>query len=106
MKLTQIMKQAQEMQDKMQQMQNELNERDVEGNSGGGLVKITMSAKGKLRTITLDPSVVNNNEIDVLEDLIIAAFNQARSKADAMIEEETREMMGGLNLPPNMKLPF
>lgn len=104
--LAQMMKQAQEMQSKMQQMQERVAQAEVAGQSGGGMVSVVMTGKGLLRKIKIDPKLADPNEVEVLEDLIVAAVNDAKAKADAMIAGETEKMMGGLNLPAGFKLPF
>ncbi|MEM7071040.1 MAG: YbaB/EbfC family nucleoid-associated protein [Pseudomonadota bacterium] len=106
MKLADMMQQAQEMQQKMQTMQDELNEREVTGEAGGGLVKISMSAKGQLHKINIDPELMKQSQINILEDLIVAAFNQAHSKGKQLVEDETKRMMTNMGLPPNIKLPL
>lgn len=104
--LGQMMKQAQEMQQRMQDMQEELARVEISGASGGGMVKVTVTAKGEMRKIDIDPSLIVPEDRDMLEDLILAAHNDARAKADAYVHEETQKIMGGLKLPPGMKLPF
>ena len=101
-----LMKQAQQMQAKMQEMQQRLAEMEVEGASGGGMVKVTATGKGDVKRLKIDKSLVDPNDVEVLEDLIVAAINDARSKADAMSVEEMQKLTGGLNLPPGIKLPF
>lgn len=104
--LGQMMKQAQELQDRMQAMREELESLEVEGASGGGMVGVVLNGKGEMRRIELDPAIVDPAEKDVLEDLIVAAVNDARAKADRRAEEEMRKLTGGLPLPPGLKLPF
>ena len=104
--LTNMMKQAQEMQSKMAEMQNRLGDIEVTGQSGGGMVTAVMTAKNELRSLTLDPSLVSADEKEMLEDLIVAAINDARIKAEARVQEETSQLMGGMKLPPGLKLPF
>ena len=101
-----MMKAASEMKGKMEAMQAELAEMVVEGRSGGGLVTVALSGKGDLRGLKIDPTLANPSEIEVLEDLIVAAFNDAKGKVEAAVQEETSKLMGGLKLPPGMKLPF
>lgn len=101
-----LMKQAQAMQAKMSELQEKLASTEVTGASGGGLVEATITGKGEVRRIKIDPSLVNPAEIEVLEDLVAAAINDARSKADAAAAEQMRQLAGGLDLPPGMKLPF
>src|SRR5262249_14382552 len=106
MNIGQMMKQVQDMQAKMAEMQNRLAETEVIGQSGGGLVTATMNGKGELRRIKIDPKAVEPAEIEMLEDLIVAACADAKAKAEARAGEETQKMMGGLQLPPGVKLPF
>lgn len=104
--LVQMMKQAQDMQGKMQQMQERVAQTEIAGQSGGGLVNVVMTGKGQMRKIKIDPKLANPAEIEMLEDMILAALNDAKAKADALIAGETEKMMGGMNLPPGFKLPF
>ncbi len=101
-----MMKQAQEMQTRMQEMQAEMEKLEVQGTSGGGLVNVTITGKGELRRLSVDPSLVDPNDKEVMEDLIVAAVNDAKAKADERMRDETQKLMGGLQLPPGMKLPF
>ena len=104
--LSQMMKQAQEMQAKMQEMQDRLDAAEITGVSGGGLVTVILTGKGNLRKLKIDPSLVDPSDVGVLEDLITAAFNDARNKVEAFAAEKMSEIAGGLQLPPGMKLPF
>ena len=101
-----MMKQAQQMQQRMQEMQAELDLVEMEGASGGGLVKITVNGKGDLKRINLDKSLMDPEETEVLEDLIVAAFADAKGKVEAHVSAEMAKVTGGLKLPPGMKLPF
>ena len=101
-----MMKQMQDMKSKMADMQGRLDGIDVEGQSGGGLVHVTMNGKGEMKKIKLDPKLIDPAEIEMLEDLVVAACNDAKQKAEAQIASETEKVMGGLKLPPGMKLPF
>lgn len=101
-----MMKQAQEMQTKMQEMQTRMESLEVDGASGGGMVTATLTGKGEMRRLSIDPSLINPDDKEVLEDLIVAAVNDAKAKADTRMREETEQMMGGLKLPPGMQLPF
>ena len=101
-----IMKQAQEMQQKMGEMQAELENLLVVGTSGAGMVTVTMNGKGLLKEVKIDPELFTSEEAEVVEDLIIAAHNDAKAKSDARAQEQMSKMTGGLNLPPGMKLPF
>ena len=104
--LGQMLKQAQQMQQKMAEMQAALEQSEVEGRSGGGLVTIVMSAKGDLRRIGIDPSLLVPDDAGLLEDLIVAAHADARSKAEAMMREELAKATGGLKLPDGFQMPF
>ena len=101
-----MMKKAQEMQKKMQEMQESLSNLEVEGTSGGGIVKIIMNCKNEVKKIDIDPSIIKNDEKEVMEDLIIAALNDAKSKAEEKSQDKMKELTGGLGLPPGMKMPF
>jgi len=104
--LAQIMKQAQEMQSKMSEMQENLVNVEITGESAAGMVSVTLNGKGGMIRLKIDPSLINPSDAEVMEDLILAAHNDARSKVDARMQEETSKMMGGIELPPGMKLPF
>ena len=99
-----MMKQMGEMQTRMQQMQEELAALEVQGQAGAGLVKVTMSGKGELRKVSIDPSLVKPEEAEILEDLIVAAAQDAKAKLDMQLQEKMQEMAGGLPLPPGLKL--
>jgi DNA-binding YbaB/EbfC family protein len=101
-----MMKQAQQMQKKMKELQDGLANLEVEGSSGGGLVKITVNGKGEVKKIKIDPSLMKPEESEILEDLIVAAINEAKKKAEEATAEEMKKLTGGLNLPPGFKLPF
>ena len=102
----QMMKQAQVMQARMTAMQENLGKLEIEGQAGGGLVKVTLNGKGEMRRLKIDPSLAQPSEVEVMEDLIIAAFNDAKNKVEAHVNEEMAKITGGLQLPPGMKLPF
>ncbi len=104
--LGQMLKQAQELQGKMQEMQAALAEMEVSGVSGGGMCEVVMNGKGEARRVHIDPKLVNPDDAEVLEDLILAAINDARAKADEHMREEMGKLTGGLPLPPGMQLPF
>ena len=104
--IAQMMKQAQEMQSRVEEMQNQLQTIEVTGESGAGLVTVTMTGKGMMRAINIAPSLAIPAEVEVLEDLIVAAVNDARQKAEDLAAEEMRKLTGGLSLPPGFKLPF
>ena len=101
-----MMKQAQELQKKMAEAQNKLNEIEVEGTSGGGLVKVIATAKGSFKTMSIDESLIKIEEKEILEDLIIAAINDAKQKGENAAQEQMKSLTGGLPLPPGMKIPF
>ncbi len=101
-----LMKQAQQMQAKMAEAQLELEQTVVEGVAGGGLVKVVLTAKGSMRSVSIDPSLLKPEEKQILEDLILTAHMQARAKAEDAMAEKMKALTGGLPLPPGMKLPF
>ena len=100
-----LMKQAQQMQENMKKMQEQLAEIEVEGQSGAGLVKVVMTCKNEVRRVTIDPSLLADDK-DMLEDLVAAAVNDAVRKAEATAQEKMSGMTAGLPLPPGFKLPF
>ncbi len=100
-----IMKQAQMMQKKMEEAQKKLAESEVTGTSGGGMVKVTLNGKFETKKVEIDKSLVNPEETDILEDLLLAAFNDAQGKVDTMMSEGMKDVTGGLNLG-GLKLPF
>ncbi|MEE9478927.1 MAG: YbaB/EbfC family nucleoid-associated protein [Kiloniellales bacterium] len=102
----QIMKQAQQMQAKMAELQEQLADLEVHGAAGGDMVQVTMNGKGVLRAVKIDPSLINADDAAVLEDLIVAAVNDAKRKVEACVSEEMQKLTGGLNLPPGMSLPL
>ena len=104
--MSQIMKQAKAMQEKMAEMQKKIEETEIEGSSGGGAVKIVMNGKHEVKNLFIDPSIVNSNEKEVLEDLIIAALNDANKKIAENTNEQLGSISGGKGLPPGFKLPF
>tara|TARA_B100000700_G_C14575590_1_gene637672 strand:+ start:284 stop:607 length:324 start_codon:yes stop_codon:yes gene_type:complete len=101
-----MMKQAQQLQKKMAEAQEKLNSIEVQGVSGGGMVKVTATAKGDIKRIVLDESLLNSNEKEITEDLIVAAVNDAKQKGELAAQEEMKSLTGGMPLPPGMKLPF
>lgn len=102
--LMKLMKQAGEIQDRMQKLQEDLGALEVEGTSGGGLVTVTLNGKMEPRGIRIDPSLIKPEEREMLEDLILAAFQDAKGKAEAAVQAKMQEITGGLPLPPGMKL--
>lgn len=101
-----MMKAAGEMKAKMEAMQAELADLVVEGNSGGGMVSISLSGKGEMKGIKIDPSLLKPEDAEVVEDLIVAAFNDAKGKSEAEAQRKMAEVTAGLPIPPGMKLPF
>ena len=101
-----MMKQAQQLQTQMADMQQKLQQVEMSGMSGGGMVTISINGKGEMKSIKIDPALANAEEVDILEDLIIAAFNDAKAKIDNHTAEEMSKVTGGLNLPAGLKLPF
>ncbi|MEE8225558.1 MAG: YbaB/EbfC family nucleoid-associated protein [Kiloniellales bacterium] len=102
----QIMKQAQQMQAKMAELQEQLADLEVHGAAGGDMVQVTMNGKGVLRAVKIDPSLINADDAEVLEDLIVAAVNDAKRKVETRVSEEMQKLTGGLSLPPGMSLPL
>jgi len=100
-----MMKAAQEMQGRMQDFQNQLGDMVVEGSSGAGMVTLTLNGKGEMRGLKIDPSLAKD-DVSVLEDLIIAAHNDAKGKVEYQTNAKMQELTAGLPLPPGMKLPF
>ena len=100
----QMMKQAQMMQENMRRMQEQLGSLEVEGQSGSGMVKVTMTCKHEMRRVSIDPSLMSDREM--LEDLLVAAFNDASQKAEATVQEKMGAITAGMGLPPGLKLPF
>jgi len=99
-----LMKQAQQMQQKLAEMQQELESVEVSGNAGAGMVRVTLSGKGEARRIEIDPSLLQPAERGVLEDLLVAAFNDARGRLEATVAERMKGLTGGLPLPPGFRL--
>ncbi len=104
--LGQMMKQAQEMQAKMQQVQEKLAAIEVTGAAGAGMVSVTMNGKGDVRAVKIAPELLSAEEGEVVEDLIVAAFGDAKTKVEAHMAEEMSKVTGGLKLPPGFTLPF
>ncbi len=101
-----MMKQAQEMQARMGEAQERIGAMQVTGVSGGGMVEVTMSGKGDMRRIRIDPSLLGGGDREVLEDLVVAAHNDAKAKAEDLVQQEMAKVTGALKLPPGFKLPF
>ena len=101
-----LMGKAKEMQAKFEAMQQEVASIEASGQAGGGMVSVTLSGKMEMKTLKIDPSLFKEDEVEILEDLILAAHNDAKAKVEAVLQEKTREMTAGLPIPPGMKLPF
>ena len=101
-----LMKQAQAMQARVEEIQAELERLEVEGVSGGGLVRVTLTAKGALKGLSLDASLLKADEKEILEDLIVAAHADAKAKGEKAMEEKMKAVTAGLPIPPGMKLPL
>ena len=101
-----LLKMAQEAQAKLMQAQEDLDKIEVEGVSGGGMVKIKASAKGRIIAVDIDPGLLQPSEKQMVEDLIAAAINDARAKADVAAQQSMQAVTGGLELPPGFKMPF
>ena len=99
-----MMKKAAELQSKMKAMQDELDHIEVDGLSGGGLVSVRMTAKGEVKSVKIDPSLMKADEIEILEDLLVTALNDARRKAEAAMQDKMQTLTGGLGLPPGLGL--
>jgi nucleoid-associated protein EbfC len=99
-----MMKQVGEMQTRFKEMQEELGRAEIDGQSGGGLVRLTVDGKGEVKRVRIDPSLMKSDEVEILEDLIVAAAADARAKADAAMQAKMTEITGGLPLPPGLKL--
>ena len=101
-----MIKQAQDLQKKMAEAQEKVETLGAEGISGGGIVKITINGKNNVTSVNIDETAIDKNEKEILEDLIVAAFNDARDKIQRKIADEMSSLTGGIKLPPGMKLPF
>ena len=101
-----MMKQVQAMQERMADMQAKLDQTAVTGQSGGGLVKVTLNGKGVMTALAVDAALLKPDEKEIIEDLIIAAHNDAKAKVETMMADQMKSVTGGLQLPPGMKLPF
>ncbi|HEY8128355.1 MAG TPA: YbaB/EbfC family nucleoid-associated protein [Hyphomicrobium sp.] len=99
-----MMKQVGQMQARLKEMQDDLAKAEIEGQSGGGLVHLTVDGKGDVKRVRIDPSLMKPDEVEILEDLIVAAAADARSKVDNAMQTKMAEITGGLPLPPGMKL--
>ncbi len=101
-----MMGKVKEMQGKMQALQDEIAATEVTGQAGGGLVQVTLAGKGEMRALKIDPSLFKEDDVEVLEDLILAAHNDAKTRIDAAVQEKTKDLTAGLPIPPGFKLPF
>ena len=99
-----MMKQAQELQSRMQKVQEELAALEIEGQSGAGAVRVTLNGKGEMRALRIEPSLMKPGEAEIVEDLVIAAFQDAKTKVEAAMQAKMQEITGGLPLPPGLKL--
>lgn len=101
-----LMSKAKEMQARMQAMQEEIAQMVADGQSGGGAVTVSLSGKGEMKALKIDPSLFREDDVEILEDLILAAHNDAKAKVDSAMQEKTSALTAGLGLPGGMKLPF
>ncbi|MEX0407559.1 YbaB/EbfC family nucleoid-associated protein [Aquibium sp. LZ166] len=101
-----LMGKAKEMQAKFQAMQEEIAQIEAAGQAGGGLVTVTLSGKGEMKSLKIDPSLFKEDDVEVLEDLILAAHNDAKAKLEATMQKKTQELTAGLPIPPGFKMPF
>ena len=101
-----MLKEAQKLQTRMAEMQEKLAEIEIDGSAGGGMVTVTLNGKGEMRKVKIDPSLADPNEVEILEDLIVAANNDAKVKVESHVQAEMGKLTGGMNLPGGMKLPF
>ena len=106
MNLQKMMQQAQQMQQKMADLQARMEAHEVEGVAGGGAVKVQLNGKHQLLKVDIDPAMLSPNEKEVLEDLIVVAYHQAKDKIDSALADQMGALTGGMNLPPGFKLPF
>lgn len=106
MNFNNMMKQAQELQKKMSEAQKKVESLEAEGTSGGGLIKIIIDGKNNVRSVKIDDSLISKDDIEILEDLILAAFNDGKEKIQKKISDEMSSVTGGLQLPPGFKMPF
>jgi DNA-binding YbaB/EbfC family protein len=101
-----LMGKAKEMQARLQAMQEEIAGTEVSGQSAGGLVQVTLTGKFEMKALKIDPSLFKEDEVEILEDLILAAHNDAKTKVEQTVQQKTQELTAGLPIPPGMKLPF
>lgn len=101
-----LMSKAREMQSKLANMQEDMANIEAVGQSGGGLVSVTLSGKSEMKALKIDPSLIKPDDAEILEDLILAAHNDAKAKVETIVQERTQELTAGLPIPPGMKFPF
>ena len=101
-----FMKQAQQMQQQMVDLQTKLEEAEIIGSAGGGMVHVTLTGKGHMKKIAIDPTVLDPSDAGIVEDLVAAAYNDAKQKVEKLTQDEMQKVTGGLTLPPGIKLPF
>jgi nucleoid-associated protein EbfC len=101
-----MLKQAQELQGRMADMQARLGDMEMAGTAGGGMVTVTLNGKGEMRKVKIDRSLVDPAEIEILEDLVVAAFNDAKARVEDHVQQEMSKLTGGMSLPAGLKLPF
>ena len=101
-----LMKQAAQMQQKMEELQTKLSEMTLEGAAGAGMVTVTLNGKGEMKSVRVDPKLLDPGDVEMLQDLLIAAHTDAKRKIETLAAEEMQRLTGGLNLPAGMKLPF
>jgi DNA-binding YbaB/EbfC family protein len=106
MDMNQFMKQAQAMQNKLSDMQKEMANKEYEGSSGGGMVKVIIKGNGDMKNVFIDPALFNKDEVDMLADLIVASFNDAKKQMEEDSQVNMSKMTGGFQLPPGFKMPF
>ena len=104
--LSSMLKEAQKLQQRMSDMQQQLAETEMDGQAGGGMVAVTLNGKGEMRRCKIDKSLLDPEEVEILEDLIVAATNDAKVKIEAHLQAEMQKIAGGMPLPPGIKLPF
>ncbi len=104
--LGEMLKQVEQMQARLADMRASLGDLRIEGRAGGGMVAVTLDGTGQMRSLTIDPALASGDEVEVLEDLIVAAHNDARAKLETAVAERMKEVTGGMALPPGLGLPF
>ncbi|NDF12392.1 MAG: YbaB/EbfC family nucleoid-associated protein [Proteobacteria bacterium] len=106
MNLQKLMQQAQSMQKKVNEMQEKVGQMEITGTAGGGMVNVTITGKGEAKKVAIDPKIIDPNDKEMLEDLVVAAFNDAKRKADETMQKEMSGITSGMGLPPGFKMPF